>query len=237
MPEARQAVPGVQQTGMAAELPPPPARLREDVLARRDALPRKPAPITLRGSRVVLEPLDLGADLEGLFAVSCGERFALGDRSVEPYDAEARIWRYMAAGPFATSGALGAWLATQEGAEDGRPFVVRDAPTGTPLGVVNLIANHPQHLKIELGSIWYGPIAQGTGASREATDLLLRYAFGLGYRRVEWKCDALNEASRRAALSYGFTFEGIQQAHYIIKGRNRDTAWYRILDHEWAALP
>ena len=101
--------------------------------------------------------------LEGLFAASCGEGFALGDRSVEPYDPEARIWRYMAAGPFATRGALGAWLATQDAAEDGRPFVVRDAPTGTPLGVANLIANQPQHLKIELGSIWYGPIAQGTG--------------------------------------------------------------------------
>lgn len=228
---------GVQQTGMVAELPPPPARLHEDILARCTALPRKPAATTLSGRRVVLEPLDLGADLEGLFAVSSGERFALGERSVDRYDAEARIWRYMAAGPFATGSALGAWLATQDAAEDGRPFTVRDASTGTPLGVVNLIANHPEHLKLELGAIWYGAIAQGTGASREATDLLLRYVFGLGYRRIEWKCDALNEASRRAALSYGFTFEGIQQAHYIVKGRNRDTAWYRILDHEWATWP
>ena len=112
---------------------------------------------------------------------------------------------------------------------------MRDRATGAPIGVANLIANQPSHLKIELGSIWYGPIAQRTGASREATQLLLAHVFGLGYRRAEWKCDALNEPSRRAALSYGFTFEGIQDAHYIIKGRNRDTAWYRMLDHEWSA--
>jgi len=213
---------------MAAELPTPAARLPADVLVRCDALPKKPAATTLTGARVLLEPLDLADDLAGLFAISNGEPFALGDRSALDYDSEARIWRYMAAGPFATSGALGAWLAMQEAAEDGRPFVVRDLATGTPLGVANLIANQPSHLKIELGSI-----AQGSGASREATHLLLEHVFRLGYRRAEWKCDARNEASRRAALSYGFTFEGIQEAHYIIKGRNRDTAWYRMLDHEW----
>ncbi len=219
---------------MAAELPTPAPRLPAEILAKRDALPKKPAAVTLTGARVVLEPLDLGDDLDGLFAVSNGEPFALGDRTVDDYDSEARIWRYMNAGPFATSGALGAWLAAQDAAEDGRPFTVRDLSTGTPLGVLNLIANQPQHLKIELGSIWYGAIAQGSGASREATELVLEHVFGLGYRRAEWKCDARNEASRRAALSYGFRFEGIQEAHFIIKGRNRDTAWFRLLDHEWA---
>ncbi len=74
------------------------------------------------------------------------------------------------------------------------------------------------------------------GANPEATFLLLEHAFGLGYRRLEWKCNALNERSRRSALRMGFAFEGIQQAHYIVKGRNRDTAWFRILDHEWPAV-
>jgi len=78
-------------------------------------------------------------------------------------------------------------------------------------------------------------LAQVTGSSPEATNLLLAHVFGLGYRRAEWKCDALNEPSRRAALSYGFTFEGIHEAHYIIKDRNRDTAWFRMLDFEWHA--
>jgi RimJ/RimL family protein N-acetyltransferase len=218
-----------------AELPTPAPRLPAEILAKRDALPRKPDPFTLAGRIVVVEPLDLGGDIDGLFAVSNGEPFALGERTIEDYDPEARIWRYMSGGPFASALALRSWLEPQDLAEDGRPFVVRDTLTGTPLGVVNLIANQPQHLKIELGSIWYGPIAQGTGASREVTHMLLEYLFALGYRRAEWKCDARNEASRRAALSYGFHFEGVQDAHYIIKGRNRDTAWYRLLDHEWAS--
>jgi RimJ/RimL family protein N-acetyltransferase len=101
--------------------------------------------------------------------------------------------------------------------------------TPTPLSG----ANFPEHLKIELGGIWYSPVAQGTGANTEAAYLMLGHAFGLGYRRVEWKCDALNERSRRAAERLGFTFEGIQDAHYIVKGRNRDTAWFRMLDGEW----
>ena len=95
------------------------------------------------------------------------------------------------------------------------------------------MSNEPAHLKIELGNIWYSPLVQGTGANREATYLMLRHAFRLGYRRVEWKCDALNSRSRHTATRMGFTFEGIQDAHFIVKGRNRDTAWYRILDHEW----
>jgi RimJ/RimL family protein N-acetyltransferase len=94
----------------------------------------------------------------------------------------------------------------------------------------------PEHLKVELGSIWYSPLAQRTGANTEATYLMLRHAFGLGYRRVEWKCDALNERSRRAALRMGFAFEGVQEYHYIVKGRNRDTAWFRILDREWPTV-
>jgi RimJ/RimL family protein N-acetyltransferase len=227
----------VQQIGMTPPpLPLPAPRLPVEVLARRDALPTKPDPVVLTGALVVVEPLDLDDDLAGLHAVSNGEAFALEGRAVDDYDPEARVWRYMSAGPFATPEALRAWLAVQDAAGDGRPFVIRERVTGTPVGVANLIANQPMHLKIELGSIWYGPIAQGTGISREVTRLLLEHVFGLGYRRAEWKCDARNEASRRAALSYGFTFEGVQDAHYIIKSRSRDTAWYRMLDHEWAAV-
>ncbi|CAN5903180.1 hypothetical protein BH11MYX2_BH11MYX2_22540 [soil metagenome] len=216
---------------MRAPLPPPPSRLPDEVLAR--SLPRKPAPAILRDDRAVLEPLDLDRDLHALDSVSNGAAFVLGERRIEAYDAEAQIWRYMSAGPFASADDLRAWLTAQQNAEDGRPWVVRD-PSGVAVGVMNLIANQPAHLKVELGTIRYGPIAQGTGISRAATRLMLAHVFALGYRRAEWKCDALNEASRRAALSYGFTYEGIQDAHYIIKGRNRDTAWYRMLDRDWA---
>jgi len=178
-------------------------------------------------------PLDLARDLDALHAISCGLPFELGGRRVDAYDPEARIWRYMSGGPFADRSELAAWLAAQLEASDGRPFVVRDRATGIPLGVTNLMANQPAHLKIELGGIWFGPIAQGTGVSRETTFLLLSHVFGLGYQRAEWKCDARNEASRRAAASYGFSFEGVHDAHYIVKGRRRDTAWYRLLIDEW----
>jgi RimJ/RimL family protein N-acetyltransferase len=206
------------------------------VLARRAALPLKPAPVTSEGVLVTLRPLDLATDLDALFAISSGAPSSIGSRRVDAYDAAARVWRYMSGGPFADPAALGAWLAPQLAAPDGLPLAVRDRATGALLGVANFMANQPAHLKVELGSIWYGPVAQGTGASAEVTYLMLEHAFALGYRRVEWKCDARNEPSRRAALAYGFTFEGIQDAHYIIKDRNRDTAWFRMLSTEWPAL-
>jgi RimJ/RimL family protein N-acetyltransferase len=187
-----------------------------EVLARRAQLPKKPAPVVVRGPRVTLEPLVLDRDVDALHAISQDEA----------------IWRYMSGGPFASAGELRAWLAPQVAADDGLPFVVRVGDQ--PAGVACLIANQPMHLKIELGSIWYGSAYQRSGISREATQLMLAHVFGLGYLRAEWKCDANNEPSRRAALSYGFVFEGIQDAHYIIKGSRRDTAWFRMLAHEWS---
>ncbi len=207
--------------------------LPEDVLERREHLPLKVEPVTLIGSRVRLAPLDLGLDVEALHAVSNGQPVAIGGRSVAAYDADALIWRYMRGGPFASAAELAEHLRQQVEARDGLCLCVFDIASAHPVGVVTYLANVPEHLKIELGNIWYTPLAQRTGANTEATYLMLRHAFGLGYRRVEWKCNALNERSRHAALRMGFTFEGIQEAHYIIKNRNRDTAWYRMLDREW----
>ena len=205
-------------------------------LARCDALPRKPAPVALAGARVTLRPLDPARDAAPLHAVSCGRAIEIGERAIGDYDPDAMIWRYMSAGPFADQAALAAWLGPQVDAPDGLALCVLDAATAQPVGVANFLANQPEHLKIELGSIWYSPVAQGTGACTEATYLMLAHAFALGYRRLEWKCDALNERSRRAALRLGFRFEGIQDAHYIVKGRNRDTAWFRIIDTDWPGV-
>lgn len=207
--------------------------LPAEVLARRAALPTKPAGVTLTGPTVVLRPLELAADVDELHAASSGGAARLGARTHDTYD-PIRVWRWMSGGPFADAGALRAWLASQALAVDGTPLVVIDRATGAKVGVANFLANQPAHLKIELGSIWYAPVAQGTGISAEATHLMLAHAFALGYRRVEWKCDARNEPSRRAALAYGFTFEGLQAFHYIVKDESRDTAWFRMLDHEWA---
>jgi RimJ/RimL family protein N-acetyltransferase len=210
--------------------------LPPDVLARRAELPLRPVPVALDGAIVTLRPLDLATDLAELFAISSGAPAVIGARRVDAYDPDERVWRYMSGGPFADASALGAWLAPQVAAPDGLPLAVRDRGTGALVGAACFIANQPAHLKIELGSIWYGPIAQGTGASAEVTYLMLEHAFRLGYRRVEWKCDARNQASRRAALAYGFSFEGVQDAHYIVKDRNRDTAWFRMLASEWPEI-
>jgi RimJ/RimL family protein N-acetyltransferase len=210
--------------------------LPPEVLARRHQLPRKPAGLTLTAQRIRLEPLDLERDIRALYAISNGEAITVGSRTQPDYDADALIWRFMADGPFASADELQAHLQAQVEAPDGLPFTVFERTTDHPIGIINYMNNDPGALKIELGSIWYSPIAQRTGANTEATYLLLRHAFALGYRRLEWKCNARNERSRQSALRMGFQFEGVQEYHMIIKGRSRDTAWFRILEHEWPGV-
>ncbi len=212
------------------------APLPPDVLERRARLPLKPEPVVLRGDFVRLEPVDVQRHLEGLWAVSNGSPITLGGRSLGAYDAEELIWRYLFGGPFASLEAFEGYVRAQVNAPNGLPFCVVDSATGRPIGMANYLNNTPEHLRIELGSIWYSPIAQRTAANTEATALMLGHAFALGYRRVEWKCDARNERSRRAALRMGFQFEGVQQQHMIVKGCSRDTAWFRILDGEWPGV-
>jgi RimJ/RimL family protein N-acetyltransferase len=196
-------------------------------------LPLKPVPVTLTGRYVRLEPLQVERDAQALFDVSNGSPIRWGERSVDAYDAEALIWRYMFNGPFETPAEFAAAMQAQVNAPNGLCLAVFDLASGRPVGVANYINNVPDHLKIELGSIWYSPVAQRSHANTEATYLMLKHAFELGYRRLEWKCHSLNERSRRAALRMHFKFEGIQDSHMIVKGRNRDTAWFRILDSEW----
>ncbi len=207
-----------------------------DVLARIGQLPTKPDAPTLTGDRVTLRRLDPIADAGPLYAATHGQPMTLGSRSIPAYDADQLVWRYLPGGPFADVAGLRASLESQAAAADGTPLAALDPSSVQPIGVVNLMTNDPANLKIELGGIWYGPIAQRTGINTEATWLLLRHAFGLGYRRVEWKCDSLNARSRQTALRMGFTFEGIQEQHRITKGRNRDTAWFRIVAEEWPAV-
>jgi RimJ/RimL family protein N-acetyltransferase len=209
------------------------AKLADQVLDQRARLPRKPDPVTLEGAIVRLVPLDLERDVEALHAASDGRPNGWGQRRAGSYDPEASIWRYMPAGPFRDPAQLSDYLGGLVAAPDGLCLCVTDPGSGQQLGVLNYQANAPEHLKIELGGIWYTPVAQRTGANTEAAYLLLEHAFGLGYRRVEWKCDALNERSRAAAERLGFSFEGVQDSHYIVKGRNRDTAWFRIIELEW----
>ncbi|HPH69103.1 MAG TPA: GNAT family protein [Kofleriaceae bacterium] len=205
--------------------------LTSSMLDLRTSLPRKPVAPTLRGERVTLRPLRLAADLGALHARSNGSAARLAGREIAAYDADALIWRYMFAGPFNTAADLASFLQPQCDAADGTPLCVEFA--GEPVGVYNIMANSPEHLRIELGSIWYSPLVQRTGCNDEATLLIVEYLFSLGYRRIEWKCHSHNARSRAAALAMGFLFEGIFASHMIVKGANRDTAWYRLLDDEW----
>ena len=208
-------------------------QLPDEVLSRRDALPLKPPAVTLTGRFVRLEPTNVERDAGPLFRVSNGEALGIGSRQIESYDAEKLIWRYLWHGPFRDEAGLASCLREVSSEANLRMFTVFDLETGHQVGLLTYAANLPEHLKVEIAHVWYSPLVQRTKTNLESTYLLLRHAFELGYRRLEWKCDSLNERSRRSALRMGFRFEGIQDAHYVIKGRNRDTAWFRILDSEW----
>ena len=145
------------------------------------------------------------------------------------------LWTYMGYGPFADEPAFVAWLAGREPLKDPYYYTVLD-PTGRAVGLSTLMEIRPAMRVIEVGHILYSPALQRTPLATEAQYLLARYVFEtLGYRRYEWKCDSQNAPSRRAALRYGFTFEGILRQHMIVKGHSRDTAYFSMLDTEWPA--
>jgi len=146
------------------------------------------------------------------------------------------VWTYMPYGPFEDEAAMAAWLDGLAASSDPRFYAVTQRD-GAPVGVVSYLNVVPNDRRIEIGHIWYVPSAQRTRTNTEAAYLLLRRAFDeLGHRRVEWKCDALNAPSRAAASRLGFTFEGVFRHHMIVKGRNRDTAWFSMLDTEWPRI-
>jgi RimJ/RimL family protein N-acetyltransferase len=138
-------------------------------------------------------------------------------------------------GPLADFAAFSHWLAGRVTLDDPYPYAIVDR-SGQALGIATLMEIRPSMGVIEVGHILYSPALQRTPLGTEAQYLLARYAFEtLGYRRYEWKCDALNAPSRRAALRYGFVFEGVLRQHMIAKNRNRDTAFFSMLDSEWPA--
>jgi RimJ/RimL family protein N-acetyltransferase len=180
----------------------------------------RPGRTAIEGDRVRLEPLDPARHAADLFAAAQGD------------DA---LWDYLPYGPFADVAALGAHLRAQAASED--PLFYAVVVGGAAAGIVSFLRIEPVHGCIEIGHIWFGTPLQRTPAATEAIYLLAREAFdGLGNRRFEWKCNAANGRSRRAAERFGFAFEGVFRQHMIVKGSNRDTAWYSILDGEWPAV-
>jgi RimJ/RimL family protein N-acetyltransferase len=207
--------------------------LSADVLANSRRLPKKPDSIILKGPKVTLLPSVLETDSEKLFAASNGSPFRAGRYAAEAYDANEAIWKFLFDGPFDNIDDFRSGMQDWIEAPTGLCFTVLENESGIPVGVTNYMNNHPEHLRIEIGGIWFTPAVQRTGINTEAAYLLLRRAFDLGYRRVEWKCHSEHIRSRSAALKIGYVFEGIQEAHMIWKGRSRNTAWFRILDSEW----
>jgi len=182
-----------------------------------------PAREPIAGNRVRLEPIDPAQHATSLFAaVSC--------------DADPTLWDYLPYGPFAGEDTFRKWVGEQAASNDPLSFAIVDQATGEAVGMCAFMRMDPQNGVIEIGSIWFSPALQRTTLASEAIFLMQAKTLGeLGYRRLEWKCDNANERSKRAAERFGFTFEGIFRQHRIVKGKNRDTAWFSLLDSEWPA--
>jgi RimJ/RimL family protein N-acetyltransferase len=186
-----------------------------------DATPaQRPGEVVLRGRYGHLEKLR--ADhAEALWSV---------------FEGHDEVWTYISAdGPFASLAEFAPFIARRAAASDPYAYAILDS-AGRVLGYLTLMEIRPQMRVIEVGHVLYSPALQKTPLGTEAQYLLARYAFEtLGYRRYEWKCNALNAPSKRAALRYGFVFEGVLRAQLIAKGRNRDNAWFSMLEDEWPA--
>jgi RimJ/RimL family protein N-acetyltransferase len=194
--------------------------------------PPRPQPIELIGEHVVLRPLEPAIDAPALYPLL---HAPTGDPSV---------WDYLPEGPFPDLESYRLSIEAQAACEDPLFYAIttrqdRDGKraSGRTLGLLSLLSIVPDHGRIEVGHICFSPQLQRTAAATEAIYLAGRYCMDeLGYRRFEWKCNALNAPSRSAALRYGFLYEGTFAQHMIVKGRNRDTAWFSITDGRWPAI-
>jgi RimJ/RimL family protein N-acetyltransferase len=181
----------------------------------------RPSRERLRGRYVELRPIDPAADAGPLFDVS----------------RDPAIWTYLFDGPYSTVDEFRSALEVAAPLEDPFRYTIVPVSSGCQEGMASYLRIEPSHGTIEIGNIWFGTPMQRTTAATEAIYLLAENAFDtLSYRRLEWKCNALNAASRRAAERFGFRFEGVFAKHMVVKGRNRDTAWYAMVDDEWPAV-
>ena len=175
----------------------------------------------LYGRTVLLEPLDSKLHAADIW------------NAVDGHD---EVWQWLFDGPYASLADLSRDIAEKESAPDRIFFAIISSEIGAAAGYASFMRMEPAHGVVEVGNILLSPALQRTTAATEAMYLMARHVFeDLGYRRYEWKCNAANEPSRRAALRLGFTFEGIFRQHLVVKDRNRDTAWFSMLDHEWPA--
>lgn len=183
--------------------------------------PPLPGAGDLTGRHVRLEPLDAAAHAADLHRAFSGHE---------------TLWDYMPYGPFVSQGAYHRWVKEVTSRPDPFFYALRDPLSGKCGGVASFLRILPEAGSIEVGHICIAPELQRSVAATEAMFLMMDWAFAAGYRRYEWKCNALNLPSRRAAQRLGFSFEGVFRNHLVVKGRNRDTAWFSVIDSEWPAL-
>jgi RimJ/RimL family protein N-acetyltransferase len=180
-----------------------------------------PTGVILEGRFIRLEPLNPDLHADALFQATSGAD-------------NIPLWQYLFDGPFEDRLVFHDYIAKKASSRDPRFYALICKQTGTAVGHAAYMRIEPAHRVLEVGSILFSRGLQKTPAATECMYLMARHAFEtLGYRRYEWKCNALNEGSRRAAIRLGFQFEGVFRQHMIIKGRNRDTAWYSMLDKDW----
>ncbi|WP_438281180.1 GNAT family N-acetyltransferase [Pseudomonas alabamensis] len=184
----------------------------------------RPPAEPLEGRFVRLEPLDAAVHSDGLWS-------ALQGPASDP-----ALWAYLPYGPFADRDLFDHWLRGNAACRDPLFYAVVERSTGQVQGQLSLMSIVPEHGRIEIGHVAFGAAMQRTPKGTEAIYLLARQAFALGNRRLEWKCNADNDRSRHAAQRFGFAFEGVFRQHMVVKGQNRDTAWYSIIDKEWPPL-
>lgn len=182
-------------------------------------------------------PLPAGEPLEGRYAqlnrLSADDHAGLLFPAFEGHD---WVWDYMPTGPFTSTAQFHRWIQDATSRDDILFYAIRDLETGEHGGFASYLRMKPEAGSIEVGFIAMAPQLQRTRASTEAMYLMMKWAFESGYRRYEWKCDALNKPSRRAAQRLGLSYEGIFRQATVVKGRNRDTAWFAAIDEEWPAL-
>ena len=184
---------------------------------------RRPERKIIEGRYCVLEPLEPARHADELF---------------EAYsqDSSGALWTYLPYGPFESLPEFSRWMSEYCLGDDPFFYAIRDKKSGLSAGMAGYLRITPSMGTIEVGHINYAPSLQRTSAASEAMFLMMKYAFELGYRRYEWKCDSLNEGSEKAAARLGFSYEGTFRQAVVYRGRNRDTAWYSVIDSEWPAL-
>ena len=185
--------------------------------------PSHPMRESMGGRFCCLEPLDPNRHAESLYAANA-------------LDAGGKNWTYLPYGPFETLASYRTWIEQCCCGSDPLFYAIVELAKGEAMGVASYLRINPSSGSIEVGHINYSPLLQRTPAATEAMYLMMARAFDLGYRRYEWKCNALNTPSRAAAQRLGLSFEGVFRQAMIVKGRNRDTAWYAAIDQEWPAI-